>query len=475
MARKHRRHRQRRAALLNWFSGSTARLRAHPFRAGLFGAVGAVLVWLTLIKSLPFALASASPDLALALNPNNPAALIVKAQQIRERLLAQRRAAPDRSESGVRQQVNTLEKLPEAVAGGDGDEPGGEGTGMRKQIRQLAMRAIATDPLNAEAFELLGFAANEPGQVRSLMLEAASRSRRQSNALIWLLNDSFYRKDYEAGLGYSDLLIRTHPDLTEFVMGYLLQAAEEADGMPHVVNALAKAPSWRKEFFAVLGRTAHQTEAPLRLMLALKARGVPPSPPELAPFLDALIRKDQADIAYNAWLQFQSDDPGLLMNGDFTKAPSGLPFDWRIASGLNAVADYVGASPSGGERWLHVSFGSGRVRFPELSQVVLLAPGRYRLEGKLRGTVVAKRGLRWQMRCTSGSHRVLAETDMLLGETQQWRIFTLEGDVPASGDCNGQVIRLFHDSRSPSEEFISGEVWFGDLRLERIASVATPG
>ena len=46
---------------------------------------------------------------------------------------------------------------------------------------------------------------------------------------------------------------------------------------------------------------------------------------------------------------------------------------------------------------------------------------------------------------------------------------------PESGDCVGQVLRLFHDSRSASEEFISGEVWFAGLHLERVASLTAAG
>lgn len=57
---------------------------------------------------------------------------------------------------------------------------------------------------------------------------------------------------------------------------------------------------------------------------------------------------------------------------------------------------------------------------------------------------------------------------MLLGQSQQWRVFTLEVDVPQAEDCRGQMLRLFHDSRSASEEFISGEVWFTGLHLERV-------
>ena len=49
---------------------------------------------------------------------------------------------------------------------------------------------------------------------------------------------------------------------------------------------------------------------------------------------------------------------------------------------------------SEGEQALHVSLGIGSVQFPEVSQIVLLASGKYRLGGKLRGSIIAKRDLR---------------------------------------------------------------------------------
>ena len=143
-----------------------------------------------------------------------------------------------------------------------------------------------------------------------------------------------------------------------------------------------------------------------------------------------------------------------------------MAFDWQIARGLNSVAEFVSLGAQS-ERALHASFGGGRVQFPEVSQVVILPAGKYRLEGKLRGSIVAKRGLRWQLRCTNGSH-VLGETDMLMGQSQQWRTFTLEAEVPQTEDCRGQTLRLFHNSRSASEELISGEAWFSGLHLERV-------
>jgi hypothetical protein len=191
---------------------------------------------------------------------------------------------------------------------------------------------------------------------------------------------------------------------------------------------------------------------------------------ELAPFLNALIAKNLVDQAYNIWLQFlptaERDNPGLITHANFEHKPSGLPFDWQVGRGVNAIAEFVALAPD--EHALHVAFGSGRAQFPEMMQIIVLPYGKYRLEGKLRGSVMAKRGLRWQLRCASGLDRVLGETDMLMGQSYQWRVFSFEAEVPDTKECRGQALRLFHDSRSASEELISGEVWFTGLHLERI-------
>lgn len=472
--RYHRRHHQRGTALLNWCRRNTAELRAYPRRAASLGAAGLVLVWLTLTKTLPFALAPVHPDWALAFNPGNPDALIGRARQIMEPMLIQNRMRQVDGEGYPAQQVNNFEKLAKAANGGASNDLWGEHAAMRNEIKRLALRALATDPLNAEAYELLAVTAEEPNRARALMQEAARHSRREAGALIWLLNDSFHQHDYAVALDYGDLLLRTHPQLSGQLLSFLARAADRSEISDQIAGMLAMKPAWREQFFEVFPRVMRQPEAPLKLMAALRDRGTPPSRKELAPYLDALTRLGRTDTAYNAWLRLAPEgklgDPGLLADANFENAPGVLPFDWRIAPGLNAVAEFVVPASNEGGRLFHVSFGSGRVKFPELSQIVLLSTGRYRFEGRLRGRVISKRGLRWQLVCVNGSHRVLAQTDMLMGETLQWRIFSFEGDVQTSQDCNGQVLRLMHDSRSPSEEFISGEVWFGGLRLERIAS-----
>lgn len=431
-----------------------------------------LLGWLILAKSLPFALAPSDPDLALALNAHNPAALLAKARELRESVLHSAPASESREAKETT--AAPMHDRPSSLPGAERTHASDETTGrqdLREQIRSLANAAISSDPLNAETFRLLGELADDPGQARSLMRQAVNRSRREAIALLWLLSDSFYRKDYQAVLLYADMLLRTRPDLSNYVLNYVMLAAEDPAFLPLAVQLLETKPSWRIGFFEALPRNGRLEGAPLKLVTALQESGSPPSGAELAPYLQALINKNRIDTAFNVWLRFLPTDAavnsGLLTNADFQSPSSGLPFDWRISQGVNAVAEILPIS-GGKEGALHVSFSPGRVRFPQIEQLVVLPPGNYRLSGKLRGRISAKRGLRWQLLCAPGNLKLLGETDMLMGDAPAWRLFALEARAPEDKQCVGQSLRLIHDSRSASEELISGEIWFKELILEKI-------
>ena len=275
---------------------------------------------------------------------------------------------------------------------------------LRKEVRRLAIRAIANDPLNPEPYRLLAETARNASDTRKLMREAIKRSRRHTAALLWLLNDRTYHKDYEAALDHANLLLRTNEELTESVFSYMAPIAEDPDGRSLLVQELAKAPPWRKAFLDALPLYVKDPNAPLELMIALQERGAPPTNKELAPYLTYLINGNSVEAAYKAWLQFlpkeERDAPGLITHPNFERDPTGLVFDWQIARGINAISEILPLDDHTG-RALHVRFGGGRAQFPEVSQVLRLVPGKYRLEGKFRGSITAKRGLRWQIRCLS--------------------------------------------------------------------------
>ena len=80
-------------------------------------------------------------------------------------------------------------------------------------------------------------------------------------------------------------------------------------------------------------------------MTALQELGKSVTQKELEPYLNFLIRKDRMELAYNTWLQFlpkaDLENIDLLTNASFEREPSGLPFDWRLGKGRNALAEII--------------------------------------------------------------------------------------------------------------------------------------
>ena len=165
-----------------------------------------------------------------------------------------------------------------------------------------------------------------------------------------------------------DILLRTQPQLGTYIFAYLSLIAEDPEGRGPLISELASVPPWRKQFFAALPPSAKNMDTPLVLMTALEELGKPVSHEEIDPYLRFLIGKERADLAYNAWLQIlprpQLANVGLLTNANFESAPSGLPFDWQIGSGVNAIAEIVPLPGNSTKHALHVSLGDGRVPIP---------------------------------------------------------------------------------------------------------------
>ncbi len=487
--RKHRRHRNSRykRALLPAAIPALNAILAHPWRSSSAALLSFFLCWAVLTKSLPYVLAAAEPDLALALNPNNPAALVSKAGQVREKLLwnmgggasqsaEQESGAPETPGVEKDKEGASLASLPKAQeAAAEGAGPAGLRAELGTQIHDLASKAISADPLNAAAYRLLAEATGDPERARGLMREAVKRSRRETAAVFWLLNDSYYRGDFSDAIVYADILLRTRPGMASYGFSYLLNISRDPGGRRLVADWLAGDPGWRREFLRSLWDLAHKDPAALALLAELRNTKRPPDTSEIGLYISYLFWNSAADIAYDLWLRTlpreRLDKIGFLTDPGYEEEPASslTVFDWVIAPGANVSAEFVPWGRPGSQRLLHLSFGQDRIEFPVIEQALLLPAGHYRLEGKLHGSIVGKRGLRWRISCVSAPQTVLGETEMLVGESEEWRVFTLEADVPQSAECVGQVLRLFHESRSASEEYLSGEAWFGGMRLERTA------
>ena len=341
------------------------------------------------------------------------------------------------------------------------------------EIRKLAERAIANDPLNARGFRILGQISERTSdemQTEKLMRAAVERSMLESVAVYWMIRKSFQDQDYPEALRYADILMRTRPQALSYIMPIMGKMAELPGASDNLKQILAKMPPWRTQFFAYFPQSITDARTPLDILLSVKESTNPPSAVELRPYLDFLIQRGFFDLAYYTWLQFlppeQLAQAGNLYNGGFDTPPSGTPFDWVLTKGTGVTAQVAAKSDRPGERALHIRFGPGRVDYRDVTQLIMLAPGTYQFRGRYKGDLVSERGLEWRVICAAKDPNIIGQGVVSRSTTAQWQELEFPINVPEAG-CPAQYVKLVFDARSASERFISGNIWFDDFKIAR--------
>jgi hypothetical protein len=416
-------------------------------RRALLCLAAVALGWLTIVHSLSSYLARGAPERALWLNPRQPDALLKLAEV-------------------------TLAAEP---ATGPSTAP--DATQRDADVRRLALRALEVNPLEARAFALLAELAernNDRAGANDLRQAAIRRSLREPNVIYRLIIQNMETGKLDHAAALTDLLLRTEPDTYKAVLPVLVQLSETDAGLAALTTILTRNPEWRPLFFTELPGMTKNTRAPQELLLRLKDTANPPNNVELRSYLNFLLQNNLSGLAYYTWLQFTPpehfDTGSLLFNGHFTRQPTGLAFDWVVHAGAGVNSEIVRRPNSNGDNGLNLEFGGGRIDFHAVAQALVLPPGRYRFTGRHKGRLVGQRGLRWRLSC--GGKEVgapLLETPMLLGLHAAWVDFDFAFTVPDQL-CRGQNLQLIHESRSPSEQMLTGSVWYKDLEIRRVAS-----
>jgi hypothetical protein len=482
----------------------SARTSSGILRAAVLAAVGATLAWQVISRSLVAYLGVVAPETALVLRATEPTALLNLADSGLMGLDLDR-SAESGAGSGARNQKRAVQGGSEAPeqAGGrlrvwaelaksigksrqverasglakSPAEPAGGASGVvrtKDEVRGWAELALASDPLNPRALRILGQLADAAGdhaEASTLMRTAARLSIRESVAVYWLMRKSYENGDYATTVANADVLLRTRSEALKFVMPILAQMSENKDANGELKKLLAGNPPWRAQFFSAFPRSVADARAPLDLLLAVRDTPTPPTAADLRAYLDVLIGHKYYELAYYVWLQFletaQLRSIGLLFNGSFEAAPSGLPFDWVIRSGAGVTVDILERPDQDGQHALFVEFGQGRVEFQGVAQLVMLAPGTYRFKGKYRGELVGRRGLVWRVTCAGGTSVPIGESAMTTGAAPLWRDIEFSFTVP-DANCRAQQLRLELDARMASEQLVSGSIWYDELRIVRV-------
>ena len=440
-------------------------------------ALGLFLVWEIVTRGVAAYLAEASPEKALALRPTQPTALLKLAERTLRRDLAPKKVEPvtnppsEASPNTVPRHAQSQVSLGSGAVQNPPSIPVDDSQPQpRAEVRSLAQRALVNDPLNARALRILGQLAaqtSDDKQAETFMHAAVRRSLFESEAVYWVMQRNYETKNYPAALRYADTLLRTRQNVLGYVMPTLGKIAESRDGAGELRQVLASNPVWREGFFSDLSGNISDARTPLGIFLSLKDTAAPPTAAELRRYLYFLLDRKFYDLAYYTWLQFLSNEQlnrvGNLFNGSFEMVPSGLPFDWVWTDKPGATIQISIRPDQEGEHALHIAFGPGRVDFSGITQMITLPPGSYQFRGKYKVDLISQRGIQWRIACAGVNGPPLGENSIVTGRGE-WKDFEFSFNVP-NADCPAQYVTLFSGARSASEQFISGTIWYDDLKI----------
>jgi hypothetical protein len=423
------------------------------------------LFWEIATRTLAAYLAEVAPDAALMMRSTNSTALL----KVADREL--RLARSNGKESSRAKEPRPGESEPTSNDRyGVSFYPPGLTPVVEARIRTVAESALHSDPLNAKAFRILAQLSDRSAdkeRTKILMQAALQRSLHEGIALFWMMQQSYLEQDYRNAIRYADTLLRTRPQLVYQAMPTLGRIAETRDARGELKKLLARNPPWRSAFFANLPPTITDARTPLEFLIDLKESPTPPAAAELRSYLDFLVTHKFYDLAYYTWLQFLSPEQlskaNRLFNGGFESEPSGLPFDWVLSRGSGSIVKIATRSDASGGRALFMQFGPGRVEFPGVAQLLLLPPGSYELQGAYKVDLISQLGLQWRITCAGTQTPLNEDTDPFSGIDPRWKEFQISFIVPSG--CVAQNLRLLSGARSASEKFMSGSVWFDDLKI----------
>jgi tetratricopeptide (TPR) repeat protein len=460
------------------------------WRTIAYGGPALVLAWLIVSRSFAAYFADTAPQLALWLNPSQPQALLNLGQSTLRPAAAAGKQIEANESPAPKLSADESTGSIDAMAGGpevsqDMDQAfkvlDQSQTIDLAAVRSWAEAALINEPLNAQALGILGQIASargDEGSAEKLMRAAARLSLHDDVAFYWLMIKSMQAGDYQSAVDDADVLLRTNPELVDYVAPVLAKIAEDKGSATMLEAVLARDPPWRDAFFQAFPIYVTDARTPLNLLLALRSTPVPPTSSDFARYVNILVGRKYYDLAYYTWLQFlpirELRNAGPLFNGNFATRPSGLPFDWQMASGSGVTVDIVPKPDGTGGRALMVDFQYGRVDYHSVSQLTMLTPGTYEFTGEYKGQLIGPRGLKWRVACAGQADGKLGESPTILGAAQNWTNISFTFTVPAA-DCRAQNVRLDLDARMASEQLVSGSMLFDALQISRVANPAAAG
>jgi len=344
----------------------------------------------------------------------------------------------------------------------------------------LVRSAIRSAPLDGRGYRILARNAElegKPDAAARLYALAADRGPRDMTTQMWLLKQALLEGAYDRAVARLDQMLRVQPQLLPRLVPVLIALSLAPESKADTAIVLNRNPPWRAGFMPLLMRDGRDTLALFGLMESLRRSEAGLSEQEISAWIDRLTRDRQWGTAYLTWVRslpaHDRQFVGNIYNGGFEQQPSNFGFDWRFERVGGAQISRSQVNGSVGDLALRVGFEGRRVPFQHVRQMLALAPGSYRFQGRVRlDDLRSERGLVWTLSCVEDS-RTLAESEPMSGRSD-WREFRIELIVPDQG-CGGQWLTLRLPARIKAEQLIGGVAWFDGLKIQSFSPPVATG
>lgn len=305
--------------------------------------------------------------------------------------------------------------------------------------QRRAADALAAAPLAAEPFLLAGlaaFAGGRDAEAQALLEEARRRNPRLRETRLFLLER--YLRDgrvEEAGIELGALR-RLVPGVVQALAPQLAALVRDERSGAQLIRLLGRDPPVRQAVLGQLAASGADPDLILRIARASPMAASPEGLPWQIQLLHALVQRGDLARALRLWRDFAGlpAEPGskAVHDGRFEGLPGAAPFNWALNSGSAGTAERIPAPA------LQVEY-YGRETVDLAQQLMVLAPGRYRLQFRAEGNAKGDDSrLAWRIFC-AGSASPLAEF-VLRDVAAAPRTMGGEFTVPAG--CAGQSLRL---------------------------------
>lgn len=288
------------------------------------------------------------------------------------------------------------------------------------------------------------------------------------------------RSGDEAGaLGTLQRVADLYPEAWVKLWPALTQMLDEGRHAESFAAAARENPAWWRSFFDHACRSSKNVDAVERVFVVRASAGKA-GEAERRCMIGRLEQEGHWARAYQAWLNSlpaeQRQRVGNVFNGDFAWPISNLGFDWTTPRRDGVVAEARSTGGANGGRALLVEFVDARWTGTPVQQHLMLAPGRYRFEGRGRADRLDTwLGVQWGLYCVpapGGAERQLARTGRFRG-TSAWEAWDEPFAVPK--DCPVQLLRLElanprADAATPGNVAarLQGLAWFDGLRVRSL-------